>query len=131
VGQNPDIDPMRLSTGPPFRFQLRHLTQNPLCHFAANFPLSELTSLVPHNPCRGTGIFITRACEIVGKTRHFGLYLLCGLFDTLENRVITSGLTLASFWKHFGYPNQARGALTLAKDGGCLNPRRDGSGISY
>lgn len=52
-------------------------------------------------PCRATGIFIIRAVEIAGKMRHFGVYLLCGLFDTLENRVITSGLSLASFLEAF------------------------------
>jgi len=36
-----------------------------------------------------------------GKARHFGIYLICGLFDTLENRVITSGLTLASISEAF------------------------------
>ena len=36
-----------------------------------------------------------------GKVRHFGIYLICGLFDTLENRVITSGLTLASISEAF------------------------------
>ena len=49
-----------------------------------------------------------------GKTHHFAIYLLCGLFDTLENRVITSGLTLASIRKHFAYPTRYAGVLNLA-----------------
>jgi hypothetical protein len=36
-----------------------------------------------------------------GKPRHFAIYLIYGLFDTLENRVITSGLTLASISEAF------------------------------
>jgi len=36
-----------------------------------------------------------------GKTHHFGVYLIRGLFDTPENRVVTSGLTLASILEAF------------------------------
>ncbi len=32
---------------------------------------------------------------------HFGVYLIRGLFDTPENRVVTSGLTLASILEAF------------------------------
>jgi hypothetical protein len=48
--------------------------------------------------------------ESKGKSRHFGIYLICGLFDTLENRVITSGLTLASISEAFWYPTKYEGA---------------------
>jgi hypothetical protein len=42
-----------------------------------------------------------------GKTYHFGVYLIRGLFDTLENRVVTSGLTLASILEAFlGIPTK-------------------------
>ena len=51
-----------------------------------------------------------------GKPRHFGIYLICGLFDTLENRVVTSGLTLASILKHFlGIPTKVIGAQPSQK----------------
>ena len=36
---------------------------------------------------------------IRGKVHHFVVYLQCDVFDTPENRVITSGLTLASLKK--------------------------------
>ncbi|MDQ1636732.1 MAG: hypothetical protein QOF62_71 [Pyrinomonadaceae bacterium] len=48
--------------------------------------------------------------ESKGKSRHFGVYLMCGLFDTLENRVVTSGLTLASNSEAFWYPTKYEGA---------------------
>ena len=51
-----------------------------------------------------------------GKTRHLRVYLICGLFDTLENRVVTSGLTLASILKHFlGIPTKVIGAQPSQK----------------
>jgi hypothetical protein len=46
-----------------------------------------------------------------GKTHHFIIYLICGLFDTLENRVITSELTLASISEAFWVSNQVRRSL--------------------
>jgi len=36
-----------------------------------------------------------------GKLHHFGVYLIRGLFDTPENRVVTSGLTFASILEAF------------------------------
>ena len=63
-----------------------------------------------------TGIFNTRNDEKSGKTRHLRVYLICGLFDTLENRVVTSGLTLASILKHFlGIPTKVIGAQPSQK----------------
>jgi hypothetical protein len=70
--------------------------------------------------------------ESKGKSRHFAIYLMCGLFDTLENRVVTSGLTLASISGSILVSNQVRrSALNPRKSGGCLNPQGNRSGISY
>jgi hypothetical protein len=54
-----------------------------------------------------------------GKTHHFSIYLICGLFDTPENRVITSGLTLASILEAFLYPTGTKEPLNLAKAEAC------------
>jgi hypothetical protein len=64
----------------------------------ATVPLSDPQAIVRWHTtrCRSTSISNTRAGKSSGKTNHFAVYLICGLFDTSENRVITSGLALAS-----------------------------------
>jgi len=73
--------------------------------------------------CMAAGIFKTRASKKPRKNEMFRAYSLCSLFDTLENRVVTSRLTLASFWKHFWVIPTRQQEQTLAKDGGFFIPR--------
>ena len=54
-----------------------------------------------------------------GKVNRFRVYLKCDLFDTPENRVITSGLTLAALCKAFWLnPTCCRPAKGLANNFG-------------
>lgn len=86
-----------------------------VCHFAATFS-AQNKPFSSTQPDAGALASLSPAlAKSKGKTRHFIIYLICGLFDTLENRVITSGLTLASISEAFWYPTRYEGALNPRK----------------
>jgi len=103
-----------------------------MCRICGNFQAQKLPSLNGTQPDAWTLASLTLApAKNGGKLHHFGVYLIRGLFDTPENRVVTSGLTLASILEAFWAFNPTRGALNPRKNGHCLDPQGNRSGISY
>src|SRR6266576_6238419 len=50
-----------------------------------------------------------------GKVHEFAVYFHCDLFDTPENRVITSGLPFGFGFLQFGYPAHPRGTCKTSR----------------
>jgi len=66
------------------------------------FPSPKIAALNATQPHAWTLASLTLApAKNGGKLHHFGIYLIRGLFDTPENRVVTSGLTFASLLEAF------------------------------
>jgi len=73
-----------------------------MCRICGNFKVPRIATLNGIQPDAWTLASLTLApAKNGGKMHHFGVYLIRGLFDTPENRVITSGLALASILKVF------------------------------
>jgi hypothetical protein len=72
-----------------------------MCHFVAAFRAGKYRFSGTQPDAGALASLSPAIAKSKGKARTFGIYNICGLFDTLENRVITSGLTLASISEAF------------------------------